>query len=315
MGNKLYKYVGPDIFEKAFSVLGKCSFKCSYPKEFNDPYELFLTINYEQRPDVLAYYQETIGNIPQYPTTCFSKSPDIIPMWAHYAHNHRGVVIEVDEEKINEYFPEISFGDIDYQNESNGEIEWMLHHALMTCKPRHVYFLQRAVISTAYYTKNTCWSYEQERRIIVTKGDDIRTGKGIMLLELPDDCVTSLIVGANANKDVKNSTLRLSEKLNCDYYELRIGRSNIKPHFVGKDTNPYYFSGKTFEVSSNYCVTCREPVKEGKKYCPWCSIKKSHQKNAASSNPMRLLDHLEMLQGYYKNCERIHRGVPHNNGD
>lgn len=129
-----------------------------------------------------------------------------------------------------------------------------------------------------------------------------------MLLELPDNCVTSLIVGTNANKDTKTSTERLAEKLGCDYYELRIGRSNLKPHFVDKDTNPYYFSGNTFEMSSNSCVTCREPVEEGKKYCPWCSIKKSHLENAASSNPMRMLDHLGMLQEYYEDCERIRKG-------
>ncbi|CAK8724761.1 hypothetical protein GMJAKD_14775 [Candidatus Electrothrix aarhusensis] len=169
MGNKLYKYAGPDIFEKAFSALGKCSFKCSYSKEFNDPYELFLTINYEQRPDGASLLSRNYWRYSPASYDMFFKSPDIIPMWAHYAHNIEEVVLEVDEEKINEYFPEIRLGDIDYQDKANGEIEGMLHKALMTCKPRHVYFLQTAVKRTAYYTKSTCWSYEQERRLVVEK--------------------------------------------------------------------------------------------------------------------------------------------------
>ncbi len=52
MSKKLYKYVGPDILDVAFSKDGFCGFKFSYPKDYNDPYELFLTIDFENNPDI-----------------------------------------------------------------------------------------------------------------------------------------------------------------------------------------------------------------------------------------------------------------------
>lgn len=122
MAKKLYKYMGADIMNKAFSEPGKCVFKCSYPQDFNDPYELFLTIDYEQDPHMLAFYHDTVGNIPQAATTCFSKSPAVVPMWAHYGHNHHGVVLEIDEEKVLQHLPEINFGDVDYQDEPHEQI-------------------------------------------------------------------------------------------------------------------------------------------------------------------------------------------------
>ena len=93
MGSKIYKYLGADVLNIALSKEGVCSFKCSYPKDFNDPYELFLTIDFKQTPELLATYKDTIGELPQLPTSCFSRSPSVIPMWAHYAHNHRGVCL------------------------------------------------------------------------------------------------------------------------------------------------------------------------------------------------------------------------------
>jgi len=103
MVNKVYKYIGPDILDITFSNEGLCGFKCSYPKDYNDPYELFLTVDLEEKPEILAFYNDVINKIPQYPTTCFSRSPIVTPMWAHYAHNSKGFVLEVDEDKLKKY--------------------------------------------------------------------------------------------------------------------------------------------------------------------------------------------------------------------
>ena len=100
MGKKLYKYMGAEILNMAFEKEGFCSLKCSYPKDYNDPYELFLTISFNQTPEVLAFYKSIVSEIQQYPTTCFSKSPIVTPMWAHYANNGTGFVIEIDEDPL-----------------------------------------------------------------------------------------------------------------------------------------------------------------------------------------------------------------------
>ncbi|WPO00633.1 hypothetical protein [Pseudomonas sp. MUP55] len=98
----LYKYMGPEIADKFLLPDGNCSLKFSYLKDYNDPFEFFLTIDYNQGPEILAYYNEMISMVTQQPVTCFSKSPLITPMWAHYASNSQGFLAEINEPALDE---------------------------------------------------------------------------------------------------------------------------------------------------------------------------------------------------------------------
>lgn len=194
MESKIYKYLGAEVFNLALKDEGVCSFKCSYPKDFNDPYELFLTIDFQQSPEMLATYRDAIGELPQLPTTCFSKSPNVIPMWAHYAHGHRGIVLEFNETAFSESYPDIGFGDVDYLDEAREGLLDMLKRACYIGKPRYYYLLRKGVFSSAYYTKHTHWSYEQERRLVAGV-DNVKMVGDLMLLEFPVDFISSVIVG------------------------------------------------------------------------------------------------------------------------
>jgi hypothetical protein len=99
-------YVGATYLAKVFASKDHVTLKCSHPKDFSDPYELFLTMGFNQDPEALAFYSEVVGQLPQLPTTCFSRSPIVIPMWAHYAQNLQGFVIEFDEDLVAQLFPE-----------------------------------------------------------------------------------------------------------------------------------------------------------------------------------------------------------------
>lgn len=73
-------------------------FLANLPKNYNDPFELFLSVNVKDADvEDIAYYLEILGEIPQMPTSCFSKRPDVVPMWAHYGRNHAGYAIEIEE--------------------------------------------------------------------------------------------------------------------------------------------------------------------------------------------------------------------------
>jgi hypothetical protein len=100
MPRSLYKYSPPGVLDLMFDRDGFCGIKCSYPKDYNDPYELFLSVDLKGSSDTLATYREVIRELPQYPTTCFSKAPTSSPMWAHYANNHTGFVFEFDAAAI-----------------------------------------------------------------------------------------------------------------------------------------------------------------------------------------------------------------------
>ena len=104
MSNNIYKFVDSEYLDKVLGAGDKVTLKCSFPKDFNDPYELFLTINFKEKPEILAFYSDVVGQLPQLPTTCFSRSPTVLPMWAHYAQNLQGFAIEFDQEKLEKYF-------------------------------------------------------------------------------------------------------------------------------------------------------------------------------------------------------------------
>ena len=305
MSKKLYKYIKPDTLDKVFSVPGKCTFRCSYPKGFNDPYELFLTIDFNQEPDVLAFYKEIIGEIPQLPTTCFSKSPEIVPMWAHYSQDFQGIVIEIDEKKLTKEFPDLNFRDIDYRDGVDKSITSDLYKAKTTYKPRHTYLLQRKVLVAAYFTKSSCWSYELERRL-VTKSKDVIDKDGLLLLCATYNCITSLIFGSKATHELKGKIKDLAKQIGCKYYEFNIGKSTSKPYFVSANNVPYIFTENVMVKCDIFCSNCEEPIEDGDcDTSPWCAIEEKHEEGAAERNPLRLLEQLGLLSEYCKGMEDI----------
>ncbi len=306
MSSKIYKYLGSEVLNLALSKDGVCSFKCSYPKDFNDPYELFLTIDFQQDPDLLATYKDTIGDLPQLPTTCFSKSPSVIPMWAHYAHNHRGVVVEIDETKLSELMPDINFGDVDYLDSPREGLADMLARACRIGKPRYHYLLQSGVFSAAYYTKHTCWSYEQERRL-VANDSLVKTTNDIMLLDLPTECISAIIAGHSTNDETKKMVRQLSNDVGAKYFEIKIGKTTATPYYIDSDGITYQYNSGPITKCESTCQKCKEPLKDDSKLCSWCAISEQHEDHAARTNPLRMLQEIGQLDDYYKGMQEIDR--------
>jgi hypothetical protein len=67
----IYKYLGPQVIDKIFQSPDNVTLKCSLPKDFNDPYELFLTINFNEEPDRLAFYADAIWRASSIPNNLF----------------------------------------------------------------------------------------------------------------------------------------------------------------------------------------------------------------------------------------------------
>lgn len=303
---KLFKYMSPEIAKIALSERG-ATFRCSYPKDFNDPYELFLAIDFNEASDVLAFYQEVVGNLPQLPTTCFSKSPSVTPMWAHYGDNLTGVVVQTEEDCLKKHCKDGNFGDVDYLDAPPDGLSGLVGQAFVTCKPRHTYLLRQAVFSSAYYSKNSCWAYEQERRMICSD-DGVAHNGDMMLLQVPSTCISALIVGPRASLDTKECMRDRAKQLGCNYYEMRIGQSTATPYFSDKNGKPYTFNGEELEPSLSFCVKCKEPTSEGQDTCPWCQINDQLREAAAEKNPYRMLHHFGMLENYIDQMNEISSG-------
>jgi len=302
----MYKYLGPSYLHDVVGDEG-VSAKFSFPKDFNDPYELFLTIDFNEKPEVLALYADAIGELPQLPTTCFSHSPAVIPMWAHYAQNLTGFAIEFDEEKLQERFPECRFDDVKYKPAADDELKETLYRAYAIGKPRYTYMLMRGVFDAAYFTKLECWSYEQERRMLAPESE-IRKHNGMMLLDIPKECVTALICGPRASPETIQDLQAAAENLSSEYFQMKVGRSNAIPYFVDVNGSSLSFAENSISPVAVSCKTCREPVDAGNDFCPWCQINDAHKRDAMDRNAYRILDHLGLLEEYVKGMDDITYG-------
>jgi hypothetical protein len=303
---KLYKYLGPDLLGKVLPPGNATYLKASRPKEFNDPYELFLTLKAKGLdPEVLAFYQETVGELPQWPTLCFSKRPDVVPMWAHYARECSGFVVEIDEDLLLKTCPDATVEDITYGSDPATIDSGMVAHALATSKPRHTYFLQRAAIAAAYFAKSSVWGYEAERRVVV--GDNrVMTSATHMLLRLPAECVTAVIAGPQSSSSLVRAIKKVCTRIGCRYFRMHIARSAMRPYFSDSTKQSVVFDDEQLSAAKNSCADCREPIDDDdEEKCPWCSITESHRMHAARYNPMRRLAHYGLLDQYLADVGRI----------
>jgi len=296
---KLYKYLPPDVFTRMFrGRAGQVALKCNFPKNYNDPFELFLSLNGQTSDDeVIAYYQDILGEIPQMPISCFSRRPDIVPTWAHYGREHRGFVVELDEQKLSDAVTRAYIADVRYSGTSGtvdlASVEW----AATTLKPRHTFFAQSAAFRSAYFTKNRCWSYELERRLVVDP-ENVATQDGIMLLHLPQDCVSAIISGTRTTKRELVAHRKLAGQLGCRHYQLMIGRSTCKPYFVGTGAAAFCFSNRAIRPAEFVCGSCSEPIASDADECSWCAVDDNMRADAAMKNPLRMLHRFGIESGY-----------------
>lgn len=227
-------------------------------------------------------------------------------MWAHYAHNHQGFAIEFNEVKLAQLFPNSGFGDIDYRDAPEESLTEMLYRASMIGKPRYLYLLQKGVFSAAYYTKASCWSYEQERRMIA-RDSETRCIDDIILIDIPRECVTALVCGSNASPETVRNVREKADELGCRYYELKIGKSSATPFFINLDGDTFLFNGTDIEHADQICSICKEPLKVGSEICSLCQIDYVHRISAAERNVFRMLSDRGLLGDYIARMNDISR--------
>ncbi|MCA1923238.1 DUF2971 domain-containing protein [Buttiauxella noackiae] len=184
-----FKYVG---IESAMKIILNSSLKFNTPDQFNDPfdinpvypkegfYELLKSktitdahgnpIEYD--PEAIYAAMHTQNSREQscrhIAVTCFSKSAQIGPMWAHYADNHKGCVLEFeftedDQSQIDKHVLEYKYSvnpdlldpqPVEYPIDNERPVAYG-NNGQVTGFGRKVLF-----------TKPYQWHYEQEVRCI-----------------------------------------------------------------------------------------------------------------------------------------------------
>jgi len=304
MARKLYKYLGRELAGIALTNEG-ASLKFSMPRDFNDPFELFLTVDHSSPPGTLAFYEEVMGELEQMPTTCFSSNPDVVPMWAHYGQNGEGFVIEVDEDVLRAELPDDSaIQDVTYRDSPPDELAGSLGRAQFRQKFRDIYFLRNSVYRAAYFTKATCWSYEKERRLVLNDATKLLQLGGASILQIPRQCVTAVILGSNVDADTESKLRSYAAEIGCEVYKCSIGRSNVTPYFIDSDGSTCVFADGAISEAKHVCQACGEPL-EKDNHCSWCRIEEADRHTAAASNSWRQLDAYGLLENYIDSMNSV----------
>lgn len=302
--NTIYKYFTHDVISLVFDREGFCGVKCSLPKNYNDPFELFLGMDLNVPAEQLAFYNDVVQGIPQNPTTCFSKSPIVSPMWAHYANNHSGFVLEFDLDKLKKHFEGNPIWDVNYREGPLSSLKDMLERAAVLMKPRYSFLLQQAVYTESYFSKYKEWEYEKECRFVDMSGVTECIGVNDILF-IPIDAVRSVIAGPRSSAEAVEITREVADKNGMNWFQVQIGKSHPEPYLKDDADNNYTFTTGEISKHEKKCEGCAEPLFERESLCPWCSITGADREAAAQGNPFRRLDEAGLLEDYMKSMSNI----------
>lgn len=197
----MYKFTG---FRESFFMDRKV--RVTQPKFFNDPFETAINSsllsgiwlnelkNYGLGDEdfLINHLRHNSEVDPSIGILSLTKSPNNLLMWAHYANEHKGIVVEVDVN--HSFFNSKSSGfsgkcfEIQYTNERRETTDYLKNESGLP--PR------------ALLKKSTEWSYEKEVRFFLTKGyvEVSATSPDVWLCQLPKDVIKSIIVGVRSNK-------------------------------------------------------------------------------------------------------------------
>lgn len=294
---RIFKYFSENVIEHVFVRDDHVGIKCTLPQDYNDPFELFLGVDLDQESDLLATYSEIVQEIPSLLTTCFSKSPVVTPMWAHYGNNHKGFVIGFDVAELQEVFQDLLIRDISYRDRPSEALVSFTKMAAYRKKPRDAMALRNAVLYEGYFSKYVEWSYEQEVRAVNFESyvEDV---SGNHILYVPKRCVATVISGANSSKQTKETLQEAAIELYADFYTGKIGRSYPTPYMITDGGSGRVFADGKIAAPIAECADCSEPLKSNGDLCPWCSINDADRINAAANNPFRILEHHGLLDDY-----------------
>lgn len=160
MSERIFKYMKPDV---AKIVLENKTIRFTCPSEFNDiydakpPYKFTNpSINETEKSNLSEIFE---GLAEDTIILSLSKTNKNLLMWGHYTDSHKGAVIE--------FYPNAEF--LKYCTNV------MYDNNILQFKENYNQYLEkncrtlRNALHKLFTTKNKCWRYEKEKRIIMDK--------------------------------------------------------------------------------------------------------------------------------------------------
>lgn len=179
----LYKYMSES---GAQAILAKNSVGFAKPGTFNDPYELEAAYPPEGDNPLSHFLSSArgIGKRSRWSDTsgvlCLTRNPLSSLMWAHYANEHRGVVLGFDVEKAGFLDTQrclipAQFGNIVY-TDTRPTHPMVTLEGVEPIRMGHTHHYpagHEEKIQRIFLQKPACWSYEEEVRVVKCLSDRI----------------------------------------------------------------------------------------------------------------------------------------------
>lgn len=286
----LFKYLSPGGALKSLSDEGGMRLRFGLPRTYNDPYELFLQPDPPlNTDDERASYDFFLGSVAQAPVTCFSKRPDSVVMWAHYAHDGRGACVGFDEDTLANQFELAFIDDVTYSDAPASIDSGIVNWVVATGKRRHELRLLEIGHRAAYFMKRSDWQYEHERRMVVLP-DAVIEQENVLVAQIAPAAIRYLILGATVDSEVRALAEARASQYGVPLVELRVGRKTYQPFFRGQDGATSLWNGTVLEAAERVCAGCGEPAAALEdELCEWCGISEEARNSARRSMLMLTL--------------------------
>jgi hypothetical protein len=153
---------------------------------------------------------------------CLSLRYESLPMWAHYASNATGLVVE--------------FVDLDtvFRGDNTGVLAQPI--AIQYQRDRLSVTFDTSSHAALFFAKFADWSYEQEVRIVLPLADCRKESRGnhsLYICEIPRRCIARLILGWNMSNEARKAIQMQVQELNpeVELVNARVvhGRVELEP--------------------------------------------------------------------------------------
>jgi len=200
------------------------------------PYSVNLGEGYEERKRFEVYMGALVKRISQafgesLGVLSLTEKPDNLLMWAHYAQQHQGFVIQFDE----------THGFFRQQDQDNPDLGRLLKVTYSNDRPLRASMLELTT-QELFLSKGRDWEYEQEWRVLRLLTDShvkISTPAGVVhLFSIPPDCVSGLILGCRMSlqhrEEIRAFLTNDERYRNIELYQAEVDseayRLNIRPY-------------------------------------------------------------------------------------
>ena len=195
-------------------------------KSFNDPFELkMLSIDKERINETNYNLKEIEKSFDIIRNTtfisCFSKDLNSMPMWAHYANNHKGYCIKYSVIKPQSIFPVMYEPDrvksaVIPTNIINGINEGYANFEMPSIKT----FKNLIYLYMSFLCKHNMWKYENEYRLLYIN-EDLKSSKGNSIeLSEAGIKIEAIYIGYDCDEIYRNELVRIGKSIGCEVYKM-----------------------------------------------------------------------------------------------